>query len=93
MNQKLTLKVKVQTPKEVLFEGKALAVSSKNNEGKFDILPQHANFITLIEKNPIELIKEDNQKLKFGVNQAIIYHVQNQVSIYIDPQSLPSSQT
>lgn len=82
------LQVKVQTPQEVLFEGKALAVSSKNTEGKFDILPQHANFITLIEKNPIVLLTENKQKIKFEVSQAIIYHLQNQVAIYIDPQSL-----
>lgn len=82
------LTVKVQTPQEVLFEGKALAVSSKNSQGKFDILAQHANFITLIEKNSIILLTENRKQIKFEVSQAIIYNLQNQVVIYIDPQSL-----
>ncbi|HEX67694.1 MAG TPA: hypothetical protein ENG13_01340, partial [bacterium] len=39
--------------KEIPFEGKAEAVSSQNKLGKFDILPGHANFITLIFKSLI----------------------------------------
>ena len=30
------------------FQGKVKAVSSKNSLGNFDILPSHANFISLI---------------------------------------------
>ncbi len=30
------------------FQGKARAISSKNHLGKFDILPNHTNFISLI---------------------------------------------
>lgn len=82
------LQVKVMTPKETLFEGKALAVSSKNSGGKFDILAYHANFITIIENVPIEVLKEDRQKLTFKFSQAIIYNTKNQVTVYAEPKTL-----
>lgn len=81
------LTVKVQTPRQILYEGKALAVSSKDSFGNFDILPKHANFIALVQNNPVVIIKEDKQKLTFQTHQAIIHNTQNTVSIYIDPLS------
>lgn len=49
------LKVKILSPTQTIYEGEALSVSSTNSTGKFDILPYHANFITLIQKNPVIL--------------------------------------
>ena len=49
------LNVKILSPTQTIFEGEALSVSSVNSTGKFDILPYHANFITLIQKNPVIL--------------------------------------
>lgn len=81
------LQVKIQTPREVLFQGQAQSVSSKNSEGNFDILPQHANFLTIVENQPITIINTDKQSLKFTFAQAIIHHSNNQVSIYANPTS------
>lgn len=86
--QNETLTVKIMSPREVLFDGLALAVSSENSQGKFDIIPQHANFITIVEKNPIVILKPDKTQQSFTFAQAIIYHVKNQVTIYADPQSM-----
>lgn len=49
------LKVKILSPTQTIFDGEALSVSSVNTDGTFDILPFHANFITLIKKSPITL--------------------------------------
>ncbi|HLC88193.1 MAG TPA: hypothetical protein VJG66_04030 [Patescibacteria group bacterium] len=58
-----TLNVKILSPTQTIFEGEAVSVSSVNTEGKFDILPYHANFITLVQKKPIFLrIKKQNEK-------------------------------
>ncbi len=79
------LNVKVITPKETLYRGEATSVSSINSEGKFDILAHHANFITMVEKHPIE-VRERNQQVKtFNFSQAIIYNTGNEVSIYAEP--------
>lgn len=49
------LKVKILSPTQTIYDGEALSVSSTNSTGKFDILPFHANFITLIQKSSIIL--------------------------------------
>ncbi|MBI2593624.1 hypothetical protein HYW44_03200 [Candidatus Daviesbacteria bacterium] len=49
------LNVKIISPTQTIFEGKVLSISSVNSTGKFDILPFHANFITLVQKNPVIL--------------------------------------
>lgn len=83
-----TLQVRIMTPHQMIFQGRALAVSSINSEGKFDILPEHANFITLIENQTIQVTKDNREPLSFNFHQAIIYNEANQVSIYAEPLSL-----
>ncbi len=80
-----TLTVRILTPKRVLFEGAALSVSSINSDGPFDILPEHANFITIVQKQRIDIQKPDKTKLTFNFNQAVIYNVKNYISIYAEP--------
>ena len=82
------LHVRIISPQELILETEAEAVSSKNIRGDFDILPEHANFITVVENYPI-LIRVPKQKpiiLKF--NLAIIMVTENNVNIYtyIQPQ-------
>lgn len=79
------INVRVITPKETLFQGTALSVSSVNTEGRFDILAQHANFITLIEKHPIDIRLTDQREIHFNFSQAIIYTYKNDVSIFAEP--------
>ncbi len=48
-NSATPLKVKIlsRSSKEV-FAGKVFSVTSVNDKGVFDVLPQHANFVSLI---------------------------------------------
>lgn len=86
MNNEL-LTVTIMTPKQTFFKGKVKAVSSKNSQGKFDILAYHANFITIIEGQPIQILTTDNKKLDFNFAQAIISNNQNTVFIFGEPTS------
>ena len=47
------LHVRIISPQELILDTQADSVSSKNASGAFDILPEHANFITMIENSPI----------------------------------------
>lgn len=82
MNQ--TLRIQILSPKETIFDSQALSISSKNSLGKFDILPQHANFITLVQKNPIIIVLPQKRVIRFNFPMAIIYTKQNIVKIYTD---------
>lgn len=83
-----TLHVKIISPKETIFDGEALSVSSINSLGPFDVLAQHANFITIIEGVPIVIKTPDKNKepLTFNFPIAIIYNINNKVGIYTDIQ-------
>lgn len=80
------LHVKISSPEKEFFNGVAYSVSSVNSTGKFDILPGHANFITVIENSPIILRQKQTglpagrQEYTFPV--AILSVANNQVNIY-----------
>lgn len=79
-----TFNVRIVSPKQVVYQGTALSVSSTNSAGKFDILALHANFVTLIENQPITIRTADKKTLVFNFPLAIVYTAQNLVSIYIN---------
>ena len=86
---KQTLNVTVLSPQDILFQGPALSVSSKNSAGNFDMIPEHAKLITIIEGNPIVIRKPNQDKVTFKFPLAIIYIIDNKVSIYAQPEITP----
>lgn len=77
-----TFNVRIISPKQVIFQGFASSVSSKNSAGPFDILAEHANFITVIENHPIIIRPVGKKPVVFTFPLAIIYTSQNTVNIY-----------
>ncbi len=82
MDNKLT--VRIISPKEIIFQGQADSVSSKNSAGKFDILPLHANFISFIENQPIDIRLKGQKDVNFKFPFAIVYNHENKVDIFTD---------
>lgn len=82
------LQVRVLSPKKMIFLGQAESVTSTNSAGKFDILPQHANFITLIKNHPIVIISKQKQVMQYTFNLAILYALNNSVTIYTEISTL-----
>ena len=82
------LKLRIISPKQTIFEGPVYSVSGVNFAGKFDILPAHANFITLIENQPINIKKISGEIETFKFPLAIVYTQKDQVNIYTDIKKL-----
>lgn len=82
------LHVRILSPQQLFLDTLASSVSSKNLSGSFDILPQHANFITVVENQPIVVRINKQKPITFQFPLAIIYTTNNQVNIYtyIQPQ-------
>jgi F0F1-type ATP synthase epsilon subunit len=81
----------------VLFDDDVKAVTSKNDTGIFDVLPEHSNFISLIT-SPLIIRKLDGQKQEITFNNGLIKVKENTVHCYIDllskenkPQVPPAS--
>lgn len=79
-----TLSVQIISPVENIFIGEAVSLSSKNSSGFFDILPEHANFITLVDKEPIIVRLSSGEKKVFGLPQSVIRCWKNQIVIFTD---------
>lgn len=77
-----TLKTSVLSSAKVLWEGEARSVSSKNTQGEFDILPNHANFITLVNDYPVRLQASDGSEHSFSFTQSVIVVQANVVKIF-----------
>ena len=75
------LSVKINSPQKIVWEGMAKSVSSTNSQGPFDILPQHANFVTIIENQPIKIVTE-REKLEFKFHLCFMYTHNDFVFLY-----------
>lgn len=76
------LSVKINSPDKVIWEGEASVVSSINSKGPFDILPLHANFITIVENKPIKIKTIEDKLIDFTFPHAVLYIHGNKVLIY-----------
>ncbi len=77
------LNVIIKNREKTLFEDKAKAVTSIDEKGTFDILPQHSNFISVIQKQVI-VHKIDGAEEKFTCAEGVLRVESNVVRIYID---------
>ena len=75
------LNVRVLTPTGVLYEGEVLAVSGTNATGPFAILPQHAQFISLIT-GPILLHEQQREAKEITLEQGVLACQDNKVEVY-----------
>ena len=76
-----SITVSINSSDKLIWEGKAISLSSINSSGPFDILPLHANFITIVENNPIKINTGLNIE-EYTFPNAIIYASKNRVLIY-----------
>jgi len=80
-NQKIHVLVRYRN--RIVFDQDIKAISSTNASGRFDILPQHANFISLIQ-NALILHKLDGTSEIFNITNGVIKTKDNVVTCYID---------
>lgn len=79
-----TLSIQIISPVESIFIGEASSVSSRNSAGNFDILPEHANFITLIDKDPIIVRLSNGESKTFNLPLAVLRCWKNHIEVFTD---------
>jgi F0F1-type ATP synthase epsilon subunit len=70
----------------MIFNDDVKAVTSKNDTGVFDVLPEHANFISTI-KESITLHKLDGQDIRIPATNGIMKVKDSGIKCYIDLMS------
>lgn len=78
-----SIHVLVRNRRQVLFDDEVKAITSRNETGLFDVLPEHSNFISVI-KEKIILHKTNGEKYEILVQNGIIKVKNNSVRCYID---------
>ena len=84
-NQK-TLKVRVfwnPVADKERFKGKAEAITSENRVGEFDILPGHANFISLIF-NSLTIQTTSEEEKTFEFSRGVLEVTSNKVRVFLE---------
>lgn len=77
------LHVKVWSPFKVYFDDEAKSVSGINGTGPFDILPQHHNFITLLDACNLMLQTQDGE-VKIRISGGIMQVHKNTVTVFLE---------
>ncbi len=81
---KPTFHLRISNPERVFFDGNAYSLSSKNNSGPFDILPDHAQFISLLNQAEVSVHQEDDKTQTYAINRGLISAKGNIVRVFVD---------
>jgi F0F1-type ATP synthase epsilon subunit len=73
----------ITSPSGVVWEGNVDSISSKNSEGFFDILPDHARFISLVSGHRIFIELSSSTKKEFLFQSAVLFFEDNKATIYV----------
>lgn len=76
------LRVNIRSRNKTFYNGPAYSVTSINEIGNFDVLPQHANFVTLVMKS-IVVDKGLNTEIEIPIDKGVLYVQNDAVDGYI----------
>jgi F0F1-type ATP synthase epsilon subunit len=84
-----TLNCLVRDRQTILYEGPASAITTRNEQGLLDILPEHTHFISLIESK-LDIVRPDGQTLNIPVSKGILKVFEGEARIYLGIFSVAS---
>lgn len=77
------LNVIARAPFHVYYEGPAQIVSATNKVGRFDILPGHADFFSVMSPGEVA-IETDTDTVNFSINGGIIGVRDDNVMLFVN---------
>jgi F0F1-type ATP synthase epsilon subunit len=86
MKQKLDstkLAVIARAPFHIYYEGPAQSVSATNLIGRFDILPGHADFFSVMSAGEV-IIENDADAVSFPITNGIVCVRDDEVMLFVD---------
>lgn len=82
MSKNDSLQVEVRTRQGLIFEGTLASISSNNAVGPFDVLPQHSNFISMINQKLI-LRRKDGRMDEIDMEDGVMIVEDNTVKVFL----------
>lgn len=81
-DKKELILLKIQTKEGMPFNDKVKAVTTYNDKGTFDVLPEHENFISVI-KNKIIIHMLDGKDKEMKIDTGVLKVYTNEVHIFL----------
>jgi F0F1-type ATP synthase epsilon subunit len=78
-----SLKVIARSPFHLYYDGQARMVSGANKVGKFDVLPGHADFFSVMTPGEV-VIDTDPEAIAFDITNGIISVRDNAVLLFVN---------
>lgn len=76
--------VKIYAPFKIYYDDTASSVTALNRVGPFDILPNHHNFISLLEPGDITVRVDGKPDFKMTVNRGVVHVKADEVKVFLD---------
>jgi F0F1-type ATP synthase epsilon subunit len=83
LSKDVRLTVDARAPFHVYFQGQAQMVSGLNKVGRFDILPGHADFFSVMIPGEIT-IETDGEQVVFSITNGIVTVRDDQVLLFVN---------
>ncbi len=77
------LSVIARAPFHIYYEGAAQSVSATNKVGRFDILPAHADFFSILSPGEV-VIETAGEPVVFEINDGIVAVRDNEVMLFVN---------
>lgn len=77
------LQVIAREPFKVYYEGPAKIVSATNRVGRFDVLPGHADFFTVLSPGEV-VIETEKETVNFAVSGGIVGVRDDEVMLFVN---------
>jgi len=74
------------SPVALVWQADVVSISAENREGVFDILPDHARFMSIINTAPVSIEGIDGTVKSFTFENAVLFFEDNKAVIYIQEQ-------
>jgi F0F1-type ATP synthase epsilon subunit len=84
MADQTTFHVLISNPERTFFDGQATSVSAANHSGPFDILANHAHFISLLQNQTVTVVTDQGQSQASQVVRGLLSAKDNQVRVFVD---------
>lgn len=72
----------IRTRDTLLYKGSVKLVSSQNDDGKFDIMSNHTNFITIL-RNTLTFTLPTGEKKEIFVERGLLRVVDSKVTVFL----------
>ena len=79
------LSIVARAPFNVYYEGEAESISATNKVGRFDILPGHADFFSILKSDEVTIEPGSGKEtVSFTINNGIMTVRDNEVLLFVD---------